>query len=149
MNISIERTTPDHVIAIRDNLREADAAEPLCYGISVRKALWRSYKSSVWSRTGLVDGLIGAIWGVCGTAIGQTGTPWLMTSKVVDIVPTRIFLGVCAGQLKEMLQHYPHLENYVDNRYTKAKRLLDIMGFTLHAPAPWGKGIFCKFELHL
>lgn len=139
--VRIEDARPEHIVMIRDRLRTEDALEITCLGVPVRKALWRSYKSSLLGRVGFVDGEIAAVWGCGGCALGGIGTPWLMTTPVVERVPVSM-VKVARREMMGMLDIFPVLENYVAARYQKACRFLEVLGFELGDPIgiPVGNG---------
>lgn len=145
--IEITPTEPRHVLKLRDNLREEDFCEIVAFGLPVRKALWRSYKASIICRTALVDGVVAGIWGVTGTVLGHTGRPWLLTSPVCNQFPLQFAL-LHRQEINEMLSIFPRLENYVEASYQKSIRLLELTGFTLHNPEPYGYSgaLFRRFE---
>lgn len=149
MKIEIVETTAEHVRKLAGNLREGDIHEIEIYGFPTNKALWRSFKGSILRRTALVDDKVAAIWGVGGVPLSETGQPFLMTSVEVEKVSPLKFVRIYQEEVLRMLQLFPRLVNYVDAAYTKAVRLLDIIGFEIGDPEPLGlKGaLFRKFEM--
>lgn len=150
VEVHIVDTTPEHVREIAKSLRPEDRQEIEAFGFPTNKALWRSYKSSILRKTALIDGKVAAIWGVGGTPLGNgEGCPWLMTSPLVEKVSPLRFARVYQEEVLKMLEIFPHLVNYVDSQYTKAIRLLDIIGFRIGEPEPVGPkgGLFRKFEI--
>lgn len=148
--IEVVQTTSDHVIALKDNIREQDACEISKFGISVRKALWRSYKNAIYTKTVVIDGEVAAIWGLGGVVLGEKGNPWLLTAPLVEKHFMPLVL-LYRNEVREMLEYFPILENHVDAAYTKSVRLLELMGFTLDEPKPIpgikSKALFRRFEL--
>lgn len=138
MEISIVDTTADHVIALKSTMRDADRREAEILGISPERALWRSWKSSLFSKAGLIDGEVAAIWGVRGTPMGIIGTPWLITGKAIEKISPLKFTRIYQKQVDEMINIFPELVNYVDSSYTKAIRMLENIGFKLEDPVPVG-----------
>lgn len=149
MIINIVPATSAHIRELSNTLRDADRREMEAFGFPSCKALWRSYKGSFLRKTALVDGEVAAIWGVGGVPMGLEGNPWLMTSVACERVSPLRFARIYQQQVQEMLRIFPRLVNWVDSEYDKAMRLLDIIGFTLHAPEPLGKygHKYCKFEM--
>ena len=84
------------------------------------------------------SGEIAAMSGLCGSMLGDIGEPYLMTAAAAERVPLT-FVKHAKISIEEMLQHKLRLEGYVDASYTKACRLLEVLGFTLDAPEPFGK----------
>lgn len=146
--VEIVPTTPQHLRELAPNLREEDKAEILAFGLSLEKALWRSYKSSVMRRTALIDGEVAATWGVCGHFLGTVGAAWLLTGKAVNKVSPLKFTRIYQEEVKEMLRLFPSLCNIVDANHSAAIRLLSIVGFKLHPPEVMGKRgkLFIRFE---
>lgn len=148
-SINIFPSTSAHVRALAAQLRPGDQHEIEIFGFPTNKALWRSFKGSFLRHTAFIDDEIAAMWGVGGAPMGQTGQPWLLTSAAVENIPPLRFVHIYQQEVLRMLKVFPILVNYVDASYTKAVRLLDIIGFNLSEPEPLGpKGaMFRKFEM--
>src|SRR4051812_31279454 len=99
-------------------------------------------------RTAFVDGEIAAMWGLGGVMLSDEGTPWLMTTPVVERVPVS-FVRIGRAQVAEMLSRRSRLANVVQASYLGACRLLEVLGFTLDEPIPLGPhGVpFRKFSM--
>ncbi len=149
MHVQIIDTTPEHIRTLGVNLRSGDREEIEAYGFPTSKALWRSYKNSILRKTALVDGEVAACWGVGGVLMGGVGQPFLMTTSAAERVSPLRFVRIYQEEVLKMLQLFPVLVNWVDPMYTKAMRLLDIIGFEISAPEPLGLlgKPFCKFEM--
>ncbi len=145
--VTIVPTTAEHILHIRDNLREDDRREVEGLGLTARQALWRSFKRSVYTRTAIIDGEPVAAWGVAGSLLGLTGQPWLLTTEGVKKVSPLKFARIYQLELKEMLKIYPKMSNFVLSDYCEAVRLLEIVGFKLGESLPLGKHgvLFKKF----
>lgn len=148
--IEILETKPDHVLLLRENLREQDASEICKFGLPIRKALWRSYKNSIFCRTAFVDGQIAGIWGLHGVLLGETGCPWLLTSPIVERFPIHFAL-LYRQEIREMQDYFDKLENWVDAAYSKSIRMLELIGFTVDEPVKISvlksDNLFRKFHL--
>lgn len=125
------------VYALAANLRAADRAEVESLGIDVRVGIRRSYRNAVLRKTYLIDGEVAAMSGLCGPLLGDIGEPYLMTAPAVETMPVT-FLKQARTSLAGMLQLKRRLEVQVDANYTKACRLLEVLGFTLGPPRPLG-----------
>lgn len=136
--ILIAFPTLTHAGVLSDTLRAGDRAECIAQGVGPYAVIRRSLKGSLWARTFLVDGRVAAMIGLGGVAIGSVGNPWLLTSSAVELVSPRTFLTEARKGLDVMLSIKPHLENHVLASYTKACRLLEVLGFTLDEAAPYG-----------
>lgn len=130
-------TVPGHIHALSESLRAGDRHEITCAGLSPRKALWRSYKGSIIRRTAIIDGEVGACWGIGGGFMGPTGQPWLMTSAAVEKVPIS-FAREARKEVRAMLDLFPKLEGYVTASYGQACGFLRFLGFTLSNPVEVG-----------
>ncbi len=146
-HVIITDTVPEHVMELKDTIREADKKEIEGFGYSYKKGLWRSFKTGLTAKTALIDGRVAAIWGVGGTFLGDTGIPWLLTSEEVYKVSPLKFTRIYQKEVYKMLNLFPRLENYCASEYTQALRLLEICGFTLGQPEKIEKGMYVKFTL--
>lgn len=149
MIINIAPTTADYVRELGKTMREADQDEIKAAGYIPHRILWQSYRLSVYTRTALVDGVVAAIWGVCGNIFERVGTPWLLTAPACELVSPLVFARIYKGEAEQMLEIFPHLVNIVDARYTRAIRLLKMTGFHLDDPQPYGKegALFRRFSM--
>lgn len=108
-------------------------------GQKSHRALWRSWKRAVIRKTAIVDGEVGAIWGVGGSFIGLIGYPFLVTSPKAREVNPHEFASIYRTEVRKMLELFPILENWVDNTYIGAIKLLKLSEFSLDEPIPIGK----------
>lgn len=138
-----------HVRQLSLTMRSADRRECIAGGLDPEQALSDSWDGSVYSRTALVNGKVAACWGVTGT--GSTGAPWLLTGTACETVSPLAFARIYRREISVFLEYFPHLVNHVDASYTGAVRLLEICGFRLDDPQPWGShgALFRRFELGL
>lgn len=125
------------VYRVAANLRTEDEAEITGLGLNPRDALRTSFRHAILRRTAFVDGEVAAMWGLGGAMLANEGSPWLMTTPVVERVPVT-FIKVGRAQLDEMLQHRAFLSNVVAASYKRACRFLEVMGFVLDPPVPLG-----------
>lgn len=137
-----------HVLKLGDNLRAHDALEITSLGVTVRRALWASYRGSLYAKTLFVDGEIGAMAGLGGEALGNEGTPWLLTTAAVEAVPIA-FYKLAQAEIAHMLDMRPKLSNFVASHHTRSLRLLKGLGFTLEPERPFGpaSALFRRFSL--
>ena len=134
---SVVPCTPEHLFALAANLRAGDAAEIEAGGITPSRALWRSYRTSVIARAGLIDGEVAACWGCGGSPLGRAGQPWLLTGPACERARVT-FVRVARFETARMLHLFPELRGMVDARYDRAIRLLEGLGFSIGAARPWG-----------
>lgn len=138
-----------HVTLLRQNLRKDDANEILRFGISIERALWRSYRASVIRKTIFIDDKIAAMYGCMGSFLSDSGIPWLITTQEVYKVSPLKFTRIYQQNVEEMLRVFQSLENYVDSEYHAAIRMLDIVGFTISEPEEYGakRSLYRKFRI--
>lgn len=136
--VTIIDTLPGHVASLKTNLRSEDVSEVLRLGMSVQQSLWYGYRKSVYCKTAFIDCKPVAMWGVLGTFLGTKGQCWLMTTPdIYKISPLR-FARIYQEEVSKMLKLFTVIENYVDNEYTAAIRLLDICDFSIGDPEAVG-----------
>lgn len=136
-----------HVQMLSECIRDKDRREALSLGVEPEKALFYSYRRSVYRYTAFVDYKIAAMWGVFGTPVGNTGKPYLVTSDQVYKISPWKFARIYKRELDSMSRLFPVLENVVDANYPEAVRLLRLTGFELSEPFPLGTGMYQKFTL--
>ncbi len=144
--IELVDATPELIMKLKDNLREADEREITSFGWTKARGVWRSFKSSIMNTIALVDGQVGAGWGVSGVLLSGEAAPWLLTTPVCETISPRLFVRIYRDQLDRFHSVFPVLSNYVAADYTKAQRLLVLSGFTLGEPEKLGHGYFRKFR---
>ena len=147
-SVTVIPSTPAHIMDLTTRLRVGDAMELEAAGLSPNKALWRSYRGSVFSKTAFVDGEIAAAWGMGGCPLGTTGRPWLLTAPPVERVPKAI-LKIGREEVGLMLHLCPHLIGIVDATYLRALRLLEMIGFQISDTFPYGpyEAPFRQYEM--
>lgn len=137
--------TAMHLRELAQTMRPADRSEVTQAGMTVRKALYRGVRRSVWARTALIDGHVAAVWGLAVASqglLGATAAPWLLTSALIEAIPVSFF-RVARAEVARMRKTYPVLENYVAADYPQAVKMLKLLGFTLD-PAEHG---FHRFHM--
>lgn len=133
----IVETEPHHVAELVRTMRQADQEEQRGLGMTPPDMLAFSLRSSLWIRTALVGGDVAAIWGLGGGVMDPRGIPWLLTAAPIERLPVT-FLKVSRRIVAEMLDHKPHLSNFVAADYNAAVRYLKILGFRMEEPQPMG-----------
>lgn len=136
--LEITPSTPAHVRLISVKLRAGDKDEVEAAGLRPGQAVWRSWRGSLFSKVALVDGELAAIWGMGGSPFGKVGEPWLLTTPAVERVKLA-FVKTARREVADMLLLCPALQGYVDASYTKAVRLLEMVGFKVENPLPFGR----------
>jgi hypothetical protein len=138
---------PKHLTEMGAFLRAEDVAEVEAMGMSPRKALWTSYRASHFRRSYVVGGKIAAIGGCGGSLLSPIGSPWLLTTPLVEADPVS-FAREARRQVRGLLEIHPTLRNYVDARYSKAIGFLELIGFTVGGDERQINGhTFVKYEM--
>lgn len=151
MSVAVEivPATIEHVRHIAADMQPADAREQVRFGIAPGRALYRSWRESVWSRTGLVEGKPAAMWGVAGSLLGDVGTPWLLMGRETRRVPALRIMRIYHHEVADMTRMFPLLRNWVDAEHAAAVKALTVAGFAVGDPQPRGAhgALFRPFEL--
>ncbi|WP_439392326.1 hypothetical protein ACRQ5Q_22280 [Bradyrhizobium sp. PMVTL-01] len=137
MIVDVRPSEVGDVYKLAANLRAEDAAEVEALGLDATIAIRRSYRDAILRRSYYVDGELAAMSGLCGALLADIGEPYLMTTPVAE--RAKVSFIRCARQaVGEMLLYRVRLEGHVAASYTRACRLLDVLGFTLSEPRPFG-----------
>jgi len=140
---------PEHLCDICTRVRQADVDEFAAQGVTVESAMHTGLQISTYTWAGLRDGKVICVFGVASPSVlSGEGVPWMIGSHDLDKC-AKGFLPRSRVVLNHMLDLYPHLENYVDARNTRAIRWLRWLGFKIHDAQPYGKmGLpFHRFEM--
>lgn len=129
--IEVVNSTLDHALTIRRDLREGDVLEAVRQGVNPWTGIVKAYKNACFRRTGLIDGIPAAIWGVTGNLLGTVGSPYLITSNRISMISPIRFAKIYIKELQVMKNMFPILVNYVDAEYKEACRMLELAGFKL------------------
>lgn len=138
-------TIPGHVRELSGNLRIEDQLEAVRLGWEPRKGLFHVYRKALYRKTALIDNRVVAIWGVSGTPMSLTGRPYLMTSPLLEEVPTIRFVKMYREELEVMKRLYNKLENFVDVGYETSVKMLLLAGFDLKGPYMFNGNLFYEF----
>lgn len=146
--VAVAPSTVADVYALAANLRHDDFAEVDSLGVDVRLALRRNFRHAILRKTYWVDGEIAAMSGLCGEMLGDIGRPYLLTARSAERVPVA-FIKQAKSAVAEMLHHRLRLEGHVAADYTRACRMLEMVGFNLGQPRPLGPrgALFRPFTL--
>ena len=134
---SILPASRDHIRCVAGRLRADDAAEMDAYGWTQQRALWRSWRGSVFAKAAVSGDDVIAVWGVGGCPLGRVGVPWLLTTPGVETIK-RAFLAEARAGVYLMLAVYPELRGRVSADYRRACRFLEHLGITLGEPFAFG-----------
>lgn len=145
-NIAIVNTCPYHLRELAEAM-SADSKEVASgLGYTPLKALWYSYRNSLYCKTGLIEEKVAAIWGLSGAMLAETGRPWLILSPEVKKHPLRIAF-IYRKELNNMLKLFSILEEFVPEDNEDSIRMLELMGFKVSKnKIPIGGVVFRKAE---
>ena len=146
MKITVNKMRLRDIPNLAKNLREEDAHEMSCMGFCAKQALRTWFGGSIYSKIVRINGEIVAAFGLEGTFLGETGHPWLLTTKKVEEYPLE-FAFFYRQEVRKMLKSHPRLENYCIASYKKSLRVLKLIGFNIDEPKPLVAGgePFCRF----
>jgi hypothetical protein len=146
--VTVRASVLADVYALAANLREGDRDEVESLGMDVRVGIRNSFRHAVLRKTYLVDGEVAAMSGLCGSMLGDIGEPYLMTGPAAERVPLA-FVKHAKASVAEMIHLKRRLEGHVAANYTKACRLLEVLGFALGEPLPVGPkaALFRKYTM--
>jgi len=143
--LTIGEPQPEHVEELSFSMRPQDRVEiSRATKMAPYEALQWSLDKSAYSRVGLIDGQVTAVWGLVlwGSIVSCMGSPWAITSHVVDEYP-KTFYRMSRFYVMQMREMCPrHLEVNVDSEYRKACRWLRRLGFDLTPIRVNGYGFF-------
>jgi hypothetical protein len=148
MDYSIVPATITHVHQLSRVMREADKREGELIGFTPRWLLRAAFRESLYARTALIGTDIAGMWGLKAPILSDTGQPWLVTASIIE---TRrfAFIREAKREVAAMLAIKPRLEDYVIADYQGAVRLLEVLGFRLDTPEPYGRRgvLFRRFRI--
>lgn len=148
--ITVTPTVPADADELYLHLRAADMAECEAYGRGdVLSGIRESVRGSLRCWTVRREGVLLGVFGVAPLSfITGVGSPWMLGTPALDRHP-RLVQRLVRQYLPQMLEAFPHLINFVHAQNTRSIRWLTRLGFTLHAPQPYGlRGdLFHRFEM--
>ena len=129
-------------------MREADAREGQLIGFKPQWLLRSAFRGSIYARTAFIGSEIAAMWGLRAAILSETGQPWLVTAPVIETLPVS-FIREAKREVAALLALKPRLEDYVIADYRGAVRLLEVLGFELDEPVPYGRkgAMFRRFSI--
>ena len=115
-------TCPEPLLTLK--LRSEDQRElETMYGMSANKVLELSWSSSLWTKVAEVDSEIITVFGLT-----DAGNPWMVgTDRMMDFPLTIVKAGF--RYVKECLESFDYIWNYVDTRNITHIRWLVRLGF--------------------
>lgn len=147
--IHIERTQPEHIAYVANNLLPSDILEMWRAGLpDYQEAVRESVNASAFAFTALHDGVPVCLFGLRPDGIMSGRARLWMLSTPEIFKAAREFIRASQTVLTELLDLYPVLYNAVDAHYPSAKRLLRFLGaeFGRELKSPAGF-TFIHFEI--
>ncbi len=138
-------TNLKHIAELSVTMREEDRDEIWHIAcLTPHEALSKSYKSSQYIRTVVLDGRVVAIFGCART--GEVGVPWMLASPLLLKIK-KSFLRGCREYLDEMSQGCKFMTNYAWSKNTVHLQWLQWLGFEMQPGVPMGPNgeIFIPF----
>ncbi|UPK31822.1 hypothetical protein IVB18_26190 [Bradyrhizobium sp. 186] len=147
-NIEIVPARAKHIRTIARRMRQADRDEIAAgSGKSPAEALAFSLRKSSIAWVAVIDGRPEVMFGAADLNIlAGVGAPWLLGTDAIE----RHYLAFLRGSVSwrdQLLQRYPVLRNFVDDRNKVSKRWLAWLGFKFSDPVIFGGYAFRAFEL--
>jgi hypothetical protein len=132
VKVEILPATPGHIFTILNNLRPREAAVcELMYGEQFKEILVREYSQSLLTFVGLIDGKVGAVWGVrTHEVFSREGYVWLIGTRLVDEHPV-VFLRHSRRLIAELRGIYTALFGCVVTDYLEGRKWLEWLGFEI------------------
>lgn len=135
----------EDVYRVARALREEDRAEVAAHGdVDARRLLRFNFRNAILRRTYFVDGAIAAMTGLGGGLLSNVGEPYLVTTPAAARVPFSL-IRIARESVRDMLGLRDLLRGEVLASYDHACRMLEMIGFTLSEPHPFGpKGVMFR-----
>ncbi len=127
-NITISDTTPADLHIMAEAMSSDSADTAIRMGMTPKKALWYSYRKSIFCKSAFIDGKIAAIFGISGMIFADTGQPWLILTPETQEHPFRVAFRY-RKEIQKMQALFPILEEFVPEHNEKSIRMLELMGF--------------------
>lgn len=146
--LEVIKAEREHIKPISDKLRDADIKEVWASSrFYPFDAVNYSFNASEKAFTIIVDNEPIAMFGVVRLSLlSNIGVPWLLgTDGILKVKMTVVRKS--RKYIKDMLQDYEILENYVHNENKVSKTWLRWCGFTIEKEQPRGpdRALFCRF----
>lgn len=127
-NIVIRDTNPFHLHEMAENMSADSANTAKKLGLTPKKALWYSYRKSIFCKSAFINEKLAAIWGIYGKVFADTGAPWLIMTPETQKYPMRVAFRY-KKEIEKMQIMFPILEEFVPETNDKSIRMLELMGF--------------------
>lgn len=146
--VDIMVATIEDVIDLQNRLRKQDKDEvKALISVYSKKALEMCFRESDEVYSAKQDNNVICMFGISKNSEGN-GVPWLLGSDLVSDIPIT-FIRESRKYVREFLNEYGYLENYVDVRNELSIQWLKWLGFKIEEPKPYGveKRLFSRFTL--
>ena len=112
---------------LAERMRATDRTAAEERGIAPRRLLWWNFRFSLFRHSAFVDGEIGAMWGVRGSALGGSGEPWLVGTALMDRYPVTS-VKMALDEIASMRAIWPRLGGLVVLSDARACRFAAFLG---------------------
>jgi hypothetical protein len=130
--------TREHAEELAPTLRAEDVAEvQACGYVDGRHALLMALERSSAAWAALLDGKVGALFGVSVGPGIEDDLIWLLAGAVFAKHP-RPFMRRAKKILEQLLDYHPSLGNFIDARHAESLRWVKWLGFTVGEAVPYG-----------
>lgn len=127
--IALVPTELAHIEGVARAMRGIDKRECRAFGQSPHEALTEAVERSLWSLTGLEDGVPQAIMGVVPrNMIEGHGIPWMLGTDRIYARPVAL-IRLGKAVIAEMRSSFTMLENFVSVENTRAMKFLKHFGW--------------------
>lgn len=128
IRIDITPVMPADEAELREQIRNDDAEEVEAAGFDLSEAIrWSCLRAESWAVR--VNGELLGIYGIMQLSlVPDHARPWCLTTKLVDRRP-KTFYKLSKILFQQLQEQHPQMSLYIDQRYTKAIRWAESLGF--------------------
>jgi hypothetical protein len=129
----------EHILELAETMQKEDKNSIWALShLSPEQGLRHSLRNAVQSNTWLVNGEVGAIYGISKPhLLSDSACAWMLGSGVIMHYP-KYFMEGSRDWVHDAVDRYGILRNFVDARHKRSIRWLKWLGFTLHPAIPIG-----------
>lgn len=137
--IIVRRAIKDDVEFLCDKLRQSDVNEVWASSHKTpEEALTYSLDKSIFALTIVNSNPIGMFGIAPDIILGDKASVWFLASDELESIGRR-FIKNSRRFIDIMLDYYPYLFNFVDERNQESIKWLRLCGATIEEPQPYGK----------
>jgi hypothetical protein len=137
MSFEIVPCRTSHLREVANNLREEERLECEAFGVKPRHMMHALYRDSSYSRAGLLDGEVLAVWGDNAPILHTDGYLWLFSTPMIERVPF-LFFREARREIEERLMMRRVLRSSICWKAKRSRRFWELLGFEIVAPDEGG-----------